>query len=265
MDGRVGPVDINLDFVYDHGKVKQKFFKDPSIPDVKYDGWVTRAKVDYPWEKFNFGAVGMYASGADANKTSTAGLPGQSVANPAFSALVTRKVGSYIVPPGSEQSPGGQESIVVYSCFNAVADGGTGIAQEGNYQQVSRGSFGGTWFAKLYGSFKATPWYKLTLQGLYIGDTTKHGNTLGTARKAPYTGTAALRDDGTIGWELDLINEFQIYKNLSWTIGAGYLWAGKALDVWRYYTWTGVPATSQGANFSLKNPWNVTTRLLFTF
>ena len=48
------------------------------------------------------------------------------------------------VPPGSEQSPGSNESIVMYSCFNAVADGGTGIANTGNYQQVTSGSFGGT-------------------------------------------------------------------------------------------------------------------------
>ena len=251
-DGKAGPVNLNLDFVYDKGKVESR--STPTADDVKYSGWATRVKVDYPWEKFNFGGTFMYASGADANKTSISGLPGTAVANPS-SALLSRKVGSYIVPPGSEQSPSSQESIVMYSCFNASADGGTGIAQAGNYQQVSRGAFGGTWFAKVYGSVKAAPWYKVTLQGLYIGDTTKHGNTLGTARKAPYTTTAALKDDKDIGWELDIINEIDIYKNLKFFAGAGILFAGDGLDVYN-----GV-----NRNYSPKNPWNVTTRLLYSF
>jgi len=264
VDGKAGPVNINFDFVYDDGKVEQRASKAGVTAnwvndDVKYSGWATRAKIDYPWEKFNFGAVGMYASGADANDTSTSGLPGTRVANPSSSKL-SHKVGTYVVPPGSEQSPSSQESIVMYSCFNASADGGTGIAQAGNYQQVSRGAFGGTWFAKLYGSAKLNPWYKVTLQGLYIADTTKNGNTLGTARKAPYTITAALRDDKTIGWEFDIINEIDIYKNLKFFAGFGYLFAGDGLDVWRR-----TDAVTAGANYSPKNPWNVTTRLLYSF
>ena len=265
VDGKAGPVNVNFDFVYDRGKVEQKL-PTPGIStfaaeDVKYRGFATRAKIDFPWEKFNFGTVGMYASGADANKTSTRGLPGDPVAQPNLAATVrSTKVSSYMIPPGSESSPGSNESLVMYSCFNASADGGTGIAQVGNYSQVSRGAFGGTWFAKAYGSFKATPWYKVTLQGLYIGDTTKHGNTLGYARKAPYTITAPLRDDDDIGWELDIINEIDIYKNLKWFVGAGFLWAGDGLDVWRR-----TDAVTAGANYSPKNPWNVTTRLVYSF
>ena len=267
VDGKAGPVNINFDFVYDRGTVEQRASKQTSalpVDDVKYRGWATRVKVDYPWEKFNFGGTFMYASGADANKTSISGLPGTAVANPS-SSLLSTKVGSYVVPPGSEQSPSSQESIVMYSCFNASADGGTGIAQAGNYQQVSRGAFGGTWFAKAYGSFKATPWYKVTLQGLYIGDTTKHGNTLGIARKAPFTTTSALRDDSDIGWELDIINEIDIYKNLKFFAGAGILFAGDGMDVWRRTAPGVLPGNFAGANYSPKNPWNVTTRLLYSF
>jgi hypothetical protein len=274
VDGKAGPVNINLDFVYDTGKVRQKLptyaaasttalsFNN-SVPNVKYSGWAGRAKVDFPWEKFNFGVVGMYASGVDADKTSTSGLPGTTVAQPYLAGIgqVSRKVRGYVVPPGSEQSPSSQESIVMYSCFNAAADGGTGIAQEGNYQQVSRGAFGGTWFAKLYGSAKLLPWYKVTLQGLYIGDTTKNGNTLGTARKNPFVPAVnqVLRDDKTIGWELDLINEIQIYKNLTWFVGGGVLFAGDALDAFNGVNGPG------GANVSPKTPWNITTRLLYAF
>jgi hypothetical protein len=262
VDGKAGPVNLNFDAVMDKGKVKQKFPTQVVAEDVKYSGWAGRLKVDFPWEKFNFGATGMYASGSDLDKTSASGLPGTGVANPYLtSTTFSRKVKGYIVPPASEQSPSSQESLVMYSCFNAAADGGTGIAQTGNYQQVSRGAFGGTWFAKLYGSAKLVPWYKVTLQGLYIGDTSKHGNTLGTARKNPWAAASAqqLRDDKTIGWELDLINEIQIYKNLTWFVGGGVLFAGDALDLYNG------AATRGGANVSPKNPWNITTRLLYTF
>lgn len=301
-DGKAGPVNLNADVVWDKGKVKRKLmFSTGSgfnavtglppwnpIPysDVKYSGWAGRLKVDFPWEKFNFGVTGMYASGLDANKTSASGIPGTAVANRALgtAGVLSTKVGGYMVPPGSEQSPSSQESLVMYSCFNAAADGGTGIAQSGNYFSVSRGAFGGTWFAKLYASAKLVPWYKLSLQGLYIGDTTKHGNTLGTAVTTPWTGTVGLsaagpstgflnqqlRDDKKIGWELDLINEIQIYKNLTWFVGGGYLWAGPALDLYNN-SGSGAfnPVTGAngypGQNVNYRNPWNITTRLLYTF
>jgi len=269
IDGKAGPVNINADFVYDIGKVQQKLPAsslttiNSHMPDVDYRGWAARLKVDFPWEKFNFGATGMYATGANTKQTSTSGLAGSAVANPAYGAAgkISTKMNGYVVPPGSEQSPSSQESIVMYSCFNAAADGGTGIAQTGNYQQVSRGAFGGTWFAKLYASAKVVPWYKVTLQGLYIGDTTQNGNTFGTARVNPNAAATGqvLRNDSTIGWELDLINEIQIYKNLSWFLGFGYMWAGSAMDLYNG------ASTVAGRNVSIHNPWNLTTRLLYSF
>ena len=247
LDGKAGPLNINFDFVYDYGSVEQgNGFG--GARHVSYQGWATRAKVDYPWEKFSFGAVGMYASGSDTRSTSTTGLPGSAtnLGQP------SRRVSGYVVPPGSEQDTGNNESIVVYGT-DAGATGGIGIAKNANYAQVNRGGFGGTWFAKLYGSVKATPWWKITFQGLYIGDTTKHGNTLGNAIKP---GSTLLRDDKDVGWELDLINEFQIYSNLKFIFGYGYLWAGDALDFRRGTSLT---------NFSPKNPWAVRTRLQYTF
>jgi len=252
-DGKAGPVNINFDFVYDYGDVKQKQVTyGVYTPKVKYQGWATRGKIDFPWEKFNFGVVGMYASGADANKTSTKGLSGDPVANPAAAPALSSKVGSYVVPPGSEHDTNNNESVVFHGT-DIGASGGIGVAKNANYYQMCRGGFGGTWFAKLYASVKLTPWYKATLQGLYIGDTTKNGNTLGTAVKP---GTTTLRDDNDIGFELDLINELEIYKNLKLTFGGGYLWAGDALDIKR---------GTLNANYSPKNPWAVRTRLMYTF
>jgi hypothetical protein len=236
MDGKLGPVDVNLDFIYDTGKVESKT---AGVKDVDYRGWTTRAQIDYPWEKFNFGVVGMYASGADTEKTSQTGLP----------AAGTTKVGAYVAPPASETFAAFGESLVFYSTW--INRGFTGISAVGNYTSLSTGGKGGTWMAKLYGSVKAAPWYKVTLQGLYIGDTTKHGNTVGTARKADGT---TLRDDKTIGWEFDLINEFQIYKNLKYTIGGGFMTVGDGL---KYWNGTG--------NDKPKTPWIIVSDLAYTF
>jgi hypothetical protein len=110
--------------------------------------------------------------------------------------------------------------------------------------------------AKLYTSVKATPWYKITLQGLYVWDTTKNGNTFGNAVKM----TGLLRDDKDVGFELDLINDIDIYKNLTFSFGGGYLWAGGAMDL-RDRGLLAIPNT----NFSPKNPWVIATKLLYTF
>jgi hypothetical protein len=257
-DGKAGPVDIQFDAGYDRGKVRAS----SNVPDwagqsVMYRGWASRLKINYPWEKFAFGVIGMYASGSDANKTSPLGIPGTATANGTNST----RVNGWMVPVGSEAGAANQESAVVYG-MEPGASGGQGLAVNHNYNYASKGPFGGTWFAKLYGSYKITPWYKFTLQGLYIGDTTKNGNTLGSARK--YVGpnynaiqSGYLADSDFIGVELDLINEIQIYKNLTFKVFGGYLWAGNALDKWSGSFSTG--------NFSEKNPWALRTRLLYTF
>jgi hypothetical protein len=241
-DGKAGPVNFNFDFVYDRGKVEDRTV----VQDVKYRGFATRLKLDFPWEKFNFGGVGLYGSGADKNKTGDDGVPGELTA----SGAVTSKVGSYVVPVGSENGAISGESVML--SWYAGSTGGVGWADNHNYNQMCRGSSGGIWFAKAYASVKAAPWYKVTLQGLYIGDTTKHGNTFGNAVK---TGTSTLRDDKDIGWEFDLVNELQIYKNLKWEIAGGLLFAGDAMEFKR----------STGVNDSPKNPWAIVTRMTYNF
>ena len=237
-DGKLGPVNLNFDFIYDRGTVEDR--PHPQYRDVKYRGWATRAKVDFPWEKFNFGVVGMYASGSDTRKTSSTGTPDPGVT----------KVGGFVAPPGSEAGAIFTESIVFYGTGFNQTSSGIGVAI--NYASVHRGTIGGTWMGKLYGSFKATPWYKVTLQGVYIGDTTKHGNTVGTARKADGT----LRDDKSIGWEVNLINEIQIYKNLKYSLGIGALFPGDGLRYWDSATST---------NDKPSTPWAVIGNLTYSF
>jgi hypothetical protein len=254
-DGKAGPVNINFDLGYDHGLVKS-FSGD--VPNVKYSGWAGRMKVDYPWEKFNFGITGMYGSGSDANKTSQTGLAGDVTANNAN--VYATKVSGWMVPPGSEAGAVNSESAVFYG-MEAGALGGVGMAVNHQYFQASKGPFGGSAFLKLYSSYKVTPWYKATVQGLYIWDTTDHGNTYGTARVLLPNGTwGGLRDDGKIGFELDMINEFQIYKNLVFKVFGGYLWAGRALDLFDPGMNGGL-----GGNYKMANPFAFRTRLLYTF
>lgn len=242
-DGKAGPVDLNFDFVYDYGKVESRLT--PTVPDVKYRGWASRLKADYPWEKFNIGVVGMYASGADMKKTSATGLAGSSTSTGANST----EVRSYVTPPGSESFAGFTEGLVYYPTW---VNNSNLAFYTPNYVSMGRGAIGGTWMAKLYGSYKATPWYKLTLQGMYIGDTTEHGNTSGNAVKS---GTSTPRDDKTIGWEFGLINEINLYKNVKLDIGAGILFAGDALDY----------QVTTTTNKSPSSPWCITTRLAYTF
>jgi hypothetical protein len=272
MDGKLGPVNVNLDGIIDRGKVERRTSAttDWFVPDVKYRGWAARAKVDFPWEKFNFGLTGYYASGADASETSPSGLPGTTTGyGPYWSinAPYSTKVKSYVVPPGSESGAIFGESVVFYSFWANRGD--SGIANTLNYNQVSRGPIGGTWMAKAYASVKALPWYKVTLQGMYIGDTTKNGDTFGNSATFvyPFFPTAPYgfypQNSNDIGWELDLINEIDIYKNLKLVVAGGYMWAGGAMDRFtgNYFTF-GYPIP---INESIKNPWAITWNLTYNF
>jgi len=243
-DGKLGPLNMNFDFIYNTGKVESRTV---GVKDVDYSGWVTRLKLDFPWEKFNFGGTVLYATGADLKKTNTTGLPGGDASY--GSPYTVKKVGSYIVPPGTSQGGICQESLVFYGTWSNTL---VGMSAATYYDRVNRGTIGGTWFAKASASFKATPWYKVTVEGLYIGDTTKNGNTAGDAVKA----NGKPRDDRDIGWELNLINDIAIYKNLNWKIGAGMLFAGDALDQWSD---VGV------VNGTPKNPWILETQLTYSF
>jgi hypothetical protein len=245
-DGKLGPVNLNFDFVYDNGWVKNQGLDQK----VNYAGWATRLKVDYPWEAFNFGVVGFYGTGADTNKIDATGLPGKPVYNPASAAAgaVSSKNGSYVVPPNAETGSFNEGEVLTASFIN---DGFTGISYNGNTNSMTRGSGGGIWIAKLYAAYKVTPEFKMTLQGLYFGDTTKHGDTFGNSRQSD---GLTLKNNSTIGYELDLINEWQVYKNLVFRFGGGVLWAGDALKFYNGFD-----------NEKPNTPWIITTRLVYSF
>ena len=61
-DGKMGPVNVNFDFAYETGKTGANT---PTTLETKYSGWAAWLRVDYPWDKFNFGVGAFYASGDD--------------------------------------------------------------------------------------------------------------------------------------------------------------------------------------------------------
>jgi hypothetical protein len=107
--------------------------------------------------------------------------------------------------------------------------------------------------AKIYASYKIFPDFKMTGQVMYIGDTTKNGNTFGTAR-AIGAGSPRLKDYDYIGTEADVIGEWQLYKNLKFTAAYGFMWAGPAMKLW-----------SGTSNHMIQNPWQLTTNLTYSF
>ena len=259
VDGKVGPVNINTDFVYDYGYVVahgDTAFTNNVLSErkVDYRGWITRLAVDFPWEKFNFGVVGMYASGSDLKQTSSTGMPGTTVAFGATNGY-SRKVSGYVVPPNSEHVWDDEDFIIYGTGANGINRAGTGYNQN-PANAVGRAAYGGTWFAKLYGQVKPTPWYRITLFGMYIGDTTRHGNTLTDAVNSDGTP----RDDRAIGWEIGLFNDIQIYRNLQLRAGGGYLFAGKAFDY--HDQRVGAPTYT---NVPVSNPWALAVKLMYVF
>ncbi len=251
-DGKLGPLNVNFDLIFNRGEVEDHRDLAALAPDVKYRGWATMLQADYPWEKFNFGLITFYASGADAHDTAVNATPGTNPPGAAATDFSDRN-GVYTVLPGVEVGVN-DLSLVFYG----TGAGGVTRGAGSGYLGAMRGQIGGTWSAQLYASYKATPWYKVILKGLYIGDTTNHGNTIGTARTSTNTpsGAGDLRDDNSIGWELDLINEVQIYKNLKFFLAGGVLFAGDAME---YYV------NDANRSVSPKNPWAIFTKLAYSF
>jgi hypothetical protein len=255
-DAKAGPVDLNFDFGYDTGKVRRQHDTLAVVPNAKYNGWKGQLRITYPISKYAVGLFGSYASGADLRKTDTNGLPGNGVADPVSSAagVTTTKIGTWVYPVGSAQWVIWGESMFLGGHFSTIICipqgwGPTGAAWN---VQASRGGDGGTWVAKVFARASVTPSYNITAWALYIGDTTKHGNTFGNA----LTGDGSLRNDKGIGWELALVNDVSIYKNLMWSTGIGYLFAGKGLD-------QNIPGTLENAR--PRNPWIIGSKVAYNF
>ena len=258
LDGKLGPVNLKTDFIYDWGSVRARN-AGVGHHRVTYSGYCAYGNFDFPWEKFNFGVTGAWTSRADADQTSggtlgavAAGLPYTEVASTLPDPTVakrTRRVGTFVVPPGSESGAVFGEGLVFYSSW--VNRGNTGIANTISGTSLSRGPVGGTYMVKGYTGFKVHPDHKITLAAMYIGDNVANGDLFGTY----VTDNRRLRDKDTIGIEADVYWEWQIYDKLKYSLGAGYMWPGTAIK----YQWI------NGQNTKINSPWIITSMLVFNF
>jgi hypothetical protein len=244
LDGKLGPLNVNFDFVYDDGKVEDHNAASlVRARDVDYTGWGTIINVGFPWEKFLFGGQFIYGSGSDLKKTNANGLPGTN----AVTGAENSKMGTLAIPQGTEGSVG--MSLIL--CGSGVNRMGYGY-EPGADNAMARAAYGGLWIAKLYAAMQVSEEFNSRLEAYWVGDTSKNGNTIGNAHKADGT----LSDDKKIGIEIDLLNTLMIYKNLSFGFGGGILFAGDAMDYWNATT---------GCNESPKNPYALYTNLTYSF
>jgi len=244
MDGKIGPLNLNFDFCYDDGKIKDRRQIAARAHDVDMSGWGAIVNVGFPWEKFLFGFQTIYGTGADQKKTAATPLPG--AATPW--GTNTTKVGAFLQPGGTE----GSNSHALIIDGGGINRGSSGFEPANDLH--GRSGFGGLWINKIYAGFQLMPEFGIRVEGMYIRDTTKNGNTIGNALKA----ANQPRDDKSVGWEIDWYNTLKVYKNLTFQFGFGYLFAGKAMD----YAVIGEDA---GCNESPKNPYIVVTNLTYSF
>jgi hypothetical protein len=236
-------VNLNFDFVYNNGKNEDRRDLATKADDVKFNGWGAIINVGYPWEKFLFGFSTIYGTGVDQKKTAASALPGSTTPW----GTTSEKATTLIIPAGTEGAIG-HSLIIDGAGINRQNTGFEPAADRGH----ARAGFGGLWINKLYAGYQVSPEFSTRIEGMYIHDETKNGNTIGNAVQS----NGRPRDDGEVGWEIDWFNTLQIYKNLSFQFGAGILFAGDAMD---YRSGT------TNTNKSPNTPWVITTNLTYSF
>jgi hypothetical protein len=248
-DGKVGPVSFLADFVYNAGSTDYSTpisgigtLGQPVIIDEDdYGGWVFHAKASVPvGEMFEVGGLLMYASGDDLDEI--------------------QNDGEYA---GFRQPHGGASFRPTQVYYGSSVNDAVGwVSRVG--QRVgardARGGLAGDWVAQGFFSLKPLDWLKVTLLGAYIGDNVDNGDRVGTAED--FLGRP--EDNSDVGFEVDLVTDIQIYKELTWSIGAGFLFAGDAMDqvVQGSGAFYGLP---YNLNESPNNPWAIVSQLLYSF
>jgi hypothetical protein len=245
VDGKIGPVTLKADFAYMDGEVDLSSANAAAtgFPDPEFSGWAAFIDACYTIQMempIDIGGTFAYGSGDDLTDVDT-----------------KLEFDGFRVPVGSEEPYGGNWGMVFYP--SAIHDG-VYIANRADDSEVALGKLGGTWFAKLYASVKPLDWLKITAYGMYIGDTTKDGNTIG--RAIDPNEPLWLEDESDIGIEVGAYANIQIYKNLTYSFGGGYLFAGDALDT---FDPEGSVAAGTPVNESPDDPWAILSQLIFKF
>lgn len=206
-DGKIGPVNYNLDVIFNTGSEDAK----GAGQDYDYSGWMARAVLTYPYDRFNFGLGGAYVSGEDHGDADDiegfVGVPGMETHGPNADSVVV--LGGWNGGPGPMGDIGKTTLPMTQSTVGIM-----GLATEG---------WPGIWYVRLFADYKALDWLTLKAQVAYFGDTVEDGNAFEGATSSKY-------DDDDIGFEVDLGATVNIYKNLTWNLAFGYLFAGDACD-----------------------------------
>ncbi len=264
--GKIGPVALTGDFIYNGGKIERQYGFNPAaafvpyqnpIDDEDFGGWLAYLDLGFtiPNTPLEIGLTGLYSTGDDA-----------------FDAATKREHTGFYMTPGSESAYTGHSVVF----FASSKNDSVGITR-GDSKSVFQLGVAGVAFGKLRASVKPLPWLKVTAFGMYIADQTDSGDLYGTAVKANvnYPGIGliqTLEDNSDIGIEIGLETDIQIYKNLKYSIGLGYLLAGDALDQYTGVDFTagafvpgGTVAGALPINDAPKNPWAIVSQLIFNF
>jgi hypothetical protein len=237
-DGKIGPVGLQFDFVYEGGDINYdpdwyivNGLVTPQDQDIR--AWVIRGVLDVsPMDRLKVGVGALYASGQDLNDNDVEEY--QSVDGP--------------------EGYGRQQGLPALQDFFMLTGGCMGIVpSRGPMTSFFGGptSIGGIWYVRGFADYMATDWLRLIANFGWIGDTRDHGNKLGTALNA----AGNPRDDDDIGFEMDFGFNIALYKNLQWGVGFSYLIAGDALD----------QVDGAGVNHSPADPWQLQSAILYTF
>jgi hypothetical protein len=235
-DGKLGPVNMQFDFIYNGGSYKV----DPTrlaianwvtwgpTFDIDYDAWMVRGEASMAINKLMFGMGGLYATGEDYN---------------------TPDVERFSVPAfGSNKWAGpNQDSFLLTGGFLGLCPN---FQPAAGFLGAPGSSLGGLWFVKAFARYQVTDWLAMGTSVLYIGDTADNGDTWGSALEA----TGFAEDNDEIGWEIDVAANVSLYKNLSFALGFGYLIAGTALE-----------QTNGIDNENPHDPWAVQAILCYLF
>ena len=222
------------------------------------------------WEFF---AHGLYAGGKREFKTGT------KVNDTDLSAYALEGSAKYKIGPGMAvigegfYSSGNDANDQDKTSYFPVAEASEGRSIFGNdrtvffwmnaaqmgYYHNFQIDFSGMWYGRGAFEFSPTPWVRMILNYLYIGDTSK--GTPGTfVNKVSNTtmskvvnsakGSRQDEDKSFIGQEINLITTLNIYKNFVYNVGLYYFIAG---DVWDTKTLQG------------KDSYGINTKLQYAF
>lgn len=217
IDAKIGPVAATLDFVYNGGE--EDFQGASPFSDIDHEGWIIRGEASYVLNKFRFGLGALYGTGDDPTTNDDEG---------------------YNIPHYSEAAALNTDFLIVFGNWGLYAPYGATYNIFGFFKPWSTPGQG-VWYVRGFADYQVTGWLKLMANAGYIGDTVDHGDTFGTD----------LDDDDTIGWELDVGAQVNIYKNLVLSSAFGYLIGGKAL--------------SMGPGDRPQDPWAWVTTLSYIF